>query len=112
MDWNVEFNQEMEMALKARAKGKEGQARVCARRAAGVVLRAYLDKSGLPVRSPSAYDLLQYFLTLANQPAEARSAAEYLVLRVNESFVLPENIDLLEQALTLARILLPAEPQH
>jgi hypothetical protein len=51
------------MAVEVRARGNEGQARVCARRAAGAVLREYFQRRGLPVRSPSAYDLWNYWIS-------------------------------------------------
>ena len=35
-DWKVEVETEFERAKAARARGNEGQARVCARRAAGI----------------------------------------------------------------------------
>ncbi len=47
------------MALAARGRGNEGQARVCARRAAGVAVREYFLRLGIPIVNPGAYDLLQ-----------------------------------------------------
>ena len=39
MEWKTKFEQEMGLAKTARARGNEGQARVCARRAAGALER-------------------------------------------------------------------------
>lgn len=103
MDWQIDFDKEMDLARAARARGNEGQARVCARRAAGVALRAYFARRGQATHSSSAYDLLQGFLTLPDTPAGPREAAGYLVLRVTEEFKLPVNVDLLEQAEILAK---------
>ena len=36
MDWQKDVDAEFEKAAQARARGNEGQARVCARRAAGI----------------------------------------------------------------------------
>ncbi|HEY9528224.1 MAG TPA: hypothetical protein VIR02_14110, partial [Anaerolineales bacterium] len=58
MDWQAQVNAEFEKAEQARANGNEGQARVCARRAAGIVIREYLTRQGIRPPSVSAYDLL------------------------------------------------------
>ena len=107
MDWKNKFVSEIQMAVDVRARGNEGQARVCARRAAGVVLREYFQRRGLPVRSSSAYDLLKDLLSLPNLPDAVYRAAEYLTLRVTEEFKLPVAVDLIQEAWTLAESLLP-----
>lgn len=107
MDWKKSFNKEMQMAAAARERGNEGQARVCARRAAGVVVRAYFQLRGLPAHNSSAYDLLRDLLAGSGVPEQARQAAVYLTLRVNEAFELPVEVDLLDAAQTLAASLLP-----
>ena len=58
-DWKVKLETEFERAEAARANGNEGQARVCARRAAGIAIREYYARRGQSVHTPSAYDLLQ-----------------------------------------------------
>ncbi|HEY3312743.1 MAG TPA: hypothetical protein VGK00_13965 [Anaerolineales bacterium] len=94
------------MANEARRHGNEGQARVCARRAAGAVAREYFQRRGLPVRRPSAYDLLTELQELPGLPAEAKRAAANLTLRVTGEFILPVEVDLLVEAGALARVLL------
>ena len=106
-DWKTSLQKEFDMAAAARARGNEGQARVCARRAAGIALRQYFQQRGLPVRSASAYDLLKDFMDLTDSPADARQSAEYLTLRVTAEFKLPVAVDLLEEARTLCKHLLP-----
>ncbi len=105
MDWQTQIQNEFEHAEQARARGNEGQARVCARRAAGIAAREYLARRGQPVRiseailrTPSAYDLLKL---LAEDPllsADLRQVAAYLTLRVNEEFKLPVDVDLVTEA--------------
>ena len=98
MDWQTQIQHEFERAEQARARGNEGQARVCARRAAGVAAREYLARRGQSVRTPSAYDLLNL---LAEDPllsADLRQAAAYLTLRVSEEFKLPVDVDLVAEA--------------
>ena len=42
MNWQLNIEAEFEKAEQARRRGNEGQARVCARRAAGIAIREYL----------------------------------------------------------------------
>ena len=98
MDWQTEISAEFEKAEQARARGNEGQARVCARRAAGVAVREYLKRQGERPPSVSAYDLLN---TLKNDPRlspDLRQIAGHLTLRVTEEFKLPVNADLVAEA--------------
>jgi hypothetical protein len=107
MDWKNKFDIEIQMALEVRALGNEGQARVRARRAAGIVVREYFKNRGLPVRSSSAYDLLKELLGIPNLSGNARQAAEYLTVRVTEEFKLPVVVDLVHEARVLAESLFP-----
>jgi len=97
-DWEEKLQKEFERAESARARGNEGQARVCARRAAGIAIREYYARRGQPVRTPSAYDLLQLLASEQHLSPELKRAATYLTLRVNEAFKLPIDVDLLEEA--------------
>jgi hypothetical protein len=107
MDWKIKFDREIQIAVQARQHDNEGQARVCARRAAGVVVHEYFIRRGVPVRNDSAYDLLKNLSGVAGLPEELRQAAEFLTLRVTEEFKLPVEVDLLQAAQTLAKGLLP-----
>jgi HEPN domain-containing protein len=105
-DWQSEMQAEFERAGQARTRGNEGQARVCARRAAGIAAREYFTRRGERIRTPSAYDLLN---RLAQDPSlsnELRRSAGYLTLRVNEEFTLPVNVDLVAEARKLCNELL------
>lgn len=93
-----EIQQEFERAEQARARGNEGQARVCARRAAGMAARAYLTRRGESVRTPSAYDVLNMLKEDADLPVDLKQIADHLTLRVNEEFKLPVNVDLIAEA--------------
>ncbi len=107
MDWRQEYEAELHSARQARAQGNEGRARVCARRAAGIVVREWLRQQGLPAHSPSAYDLLRDLVNAPGLDAGAREAAEALVTRVDENFRLPEDMDLIILADRLRQALLP-----
>ena len=97
-DWREEIQAEIERAEAARERGNEGQARVCARRAAGIAAREYLARQGEIVRTPSAYDLLNLLKDDPHLPPDLKQIAEHLTLRVNEEFKLPVNVDLIEEA--------------
>lgn len=110
-DWKAQMELEFERAAQARARGNEGQARVCARRAAGIAIREYYARRGQAVRTPSAYDLLQL---VANEPGlspDLRQSAAYLTLRVTEEFKLPVDIDILEEARKLSEGLAKTDPK-
>jgi HEPN domain-containing protein len=105
-DWQSEMQAEFERAGQARTRGNEGQARVCARRAAGIAAREYFTRRGERIRTSSAYDLLN---RLAQDPSlsnELRRSAGYLTLRVNQEFTLPVNVDLVAEARNLCNDLL------
>lgn len=105
-DWQSEIQTELERASQARARGNEGRARVCARRAAGIAVREYFRRQGEKVRTPSAYDLLNRLAEDPSLSSELRQSAGYLTLRVNEEFKLPVNVDLLAEARQLCDELL------
>lgn len=105
-DWKNKLDQEFERAAQARARGNEGQARVCARRAAGIIAREYYARRGQTVRTPSAYDLLQLLAEEPHLSPDLKQAAANLTLRVTEEFKLPVDVDLLAEARKLSEGLL------
>ena len=98
-DQLIEF--EIKKALLARSKGNEGQARVYARRAAGNAIRKYFLQKNLPFNNKSAYELLLSYINQPDIPSKTRQNAENLTMRVSESFQLPINVDLIEEARSL-----------
>ncbi len=108
-NWKQEFNREIERAQAVRAQGNEGQARVCARRAAGAAIREYLTRRGRPIPSPSAYDLLNLIAADETLDSALRQIALNLAMRVTEDFCLPIDVDLISEAHRLAAMLLPGE---
>ena len=93
-----EIHAELEKAASARARNNEGQARVCARRAAGIAIRDYLTRRGTPPRSASAYDLLNLIKEDPALSADLKRIANHLTLRVTEEFKLPVDADLVAEA--------------
>jgi HEPN domain-containing protein len=98
MDWQTQIDSEFEKAEQARARGNEGQARVCARRAAGIAIREYLIRQGIRPPSVSAYDLLNLLKDDPDLSADLKLIADHLTLRVTEEFKLPVDADLIAEA--------------
>ena len=98
MDTKLELQKEFEKAQQARINNNEGQARVCARRAAGIAIREYLTRDGARVPSMSAYDLLNLLKEDPLIPADMKLIADHLTVRVTEEFNLPIDADLIAEA--------------
>jgi len=97
-DWQTKLQLEFTRAEQARAKGNEGQARVCARRAAGIAIREYLTRKGTPPSNPSAVDLLNLIKEDPLLSPDLKLIADHLTLRVTEEFKLPVDADLVAEA--------------
>lgn len=100
------INKEFELAEQARAKNNEGQARVCARRAAGMAIREYLTRKGIRPQSSSAYDLLNLLKDDPLLSPDLMLIVDHLTLRVTEEFKLPVDADLIAEAKVLCEELL------
>ena len=98
MDWQAQVEAEFERADQARVRENEGQARVCARRAAGIAIREYLSRRGIRPPSTSAYDLLNLIKEDAALSLDLRLIADHLTVRVTEEFKLPLDVDLVAEA--------------
>ncbi|MBC7878398.1 MAG: hypothetical protein H7Y59_14605 [Anaerolineales bacterium] len=106
MSMIITMEAEFERAEQARTKGNEGQARVCARRAAGIAIRDYLTRHGTHIPSTSAYDLLNLLKEDSLLPPDLRLIADHLTVRVTEEFKLPVEADLIAEARLLCKWLL------
>lgn len=105
-EWQEQIQKEFERAEQARAKANEGQARVCARRAAGIAIRDYLTRQGIRPPSTSAIDLLNLLKDDPLLSPDLKLIVDHLTLRVTEEFKLPINADLVAEAKTLCDELL------
>lgn len=110
MDSESEINAELKKAEQARARGNEGQARVCARRAAGIAAREYLVRKGIHPPSASAMDLLNLLNDDPLLSPDLKLIADHLTMRVTEEFKLPVQADLVAEARTLCNALLNQRP--
>jgi hypothetical protein len=98
----LDINAELEKADHARLAGNEGQARVCARRAAGKAARDFLTRQGIELRNASAYTALQILAEYPGIAPDLRTAARHLTIRVTGAFTLPMDADLIADARKLA----------
>jgi len=105
-DWQSKIQAEFSRAEQARAKGNEGQARVCARRAAGIAIREYLTRKGVTPSSASAVDLLNLLKADPLLSPDLQPIVDHLTLRVTEEFKLPVDADLIAEARRLCNQLL------
>jgi hypothetical protein len=105
-DLKIELSKEFEKAQQARINKNEGQARVCARRAAGIAIREYLTRKGTQVPSMSAYDLLNLLKEDTLLPPDMQLIVDHLTVRVTEDFELPVDADLIAEARILCDWLL------
>ena len=106
MDTIFALQQEFSKAQQARINKNEGQARVCARRAAGIAIREYFTRNGTRVPSMSAYDLLNLLKENADLPSDLQLIVDHLTVRVTEEFALPVDADLIAEARKLSNWLL------
>jgi hypothetical protein len=102
----VEYQKELEHAISARSKGNEGMARVCARRAAGFIIGAYLNRRGYSGLTKSAYDNISVFTTLPIVDQKYKDIASHFLLKVNHDHKLPLAADLINDVLWLESNLL------
>ncbi len=105
--WKTRLQAEFSRAQAARSRGNEGQARVCARRGAGIAVREYFSRQGKPSPAASVMDLFQELSLDPSIPPGSREIIEHLTLRVDQSFQLPQGLDLVEEARRLCETLLP-----
>ena len=96
LEWINRCNEEISHAEKARSDGYEGKARVCARRAAGIAIQAYFQRINSGTTRPSAYEWLQALQKQPSLTIEISTIIKHLLMRVDETFSLPPEIDLLQ----------------
>jgi HEPN domain-containing protein len=111
LDWKPEYEREIRRGIAARDEGNEGMARVCARRAAGVLVRAHFDRGGRKPNGMSVINLLRALRDSDDGPEKVRELASYFILQITEDHVLPGDIDLIAEAERLQAALFPDEPE-
>ena len=93
-----QYEIELKNALAARKAGNEGKARVCARRAAGIIVGEHFSRQGIQLTDRSAYDRIKYLLSMENITDEVRETAQHFLIRVTPEQKLPIQADLIADA--------------
>lgn len=106
MTWTDQFSAELQKGLQARSENNEGMARVCARRAAGEVIREYYRRQQLPLAKPSALHALRTLSQAEHVSPRVREIAAHFVWQITLEHTLPGDIDLLAEVQWLAEELL------
>ena len=94
----LDIEAELENADRFRLAGKEGRARVCARRAAGAAAREFLTRHSVHLPDASAYAALQALVDFPGLSPDLQEAAIHLTARLTEAFTLPMDADLISEA--------------
>jgi hypothetical protein len=103
--WVDRYEAELRRAEAARRDGNEGMARVCARRAAGLVAGEYLHRCGLQP-SGSAYDRLRHLSSLPGLSEEVKEVCRHFLVRITPDHELPVEADLIVETRWLREKLL------
>lgn len=104
--WKQEFDHEIEQAERALSRGNEGMARVCARRAAGIVIGEYLFRHGYSGTTHSVYERLALLDHMPEVNQEYKDIASHFLLKVNHEHQFMHHVDLIEDARILEKSLL------
>ncbi len=105
--WRAEYDSELARAEAARAEGNEGMARVCARRAAGVAVRAFFRQQGIGPGGGSILQDLKRLVQHPQTPEAVRGVASHFLLRITPDHRLPGDADLIADVRLLAAALFP-----
>lgn len=81
-------------------------ARVCARRAAGEVIREYFQRQNISLPKPSALNALKTLSQSEQASPRVREIAAHFVWQITTEHILPGDVDLLAEARWLAKELL------
>jgi hypothetical protein len=86
MSWEYDIEKEISLLRNALRSGNAGQARVCARRAAGIAL-AQLDRRFPGIATGTdAMGHLRTFAEVPDLPEDVRAAARHLTARLSPDF--------------------------
>jgi hypothetical protein len=107
-NWQTQFRREIERGELARSEGNEGMARVCSRRAAGIVVREYLSSQDISARM-SVLNALKKLSALEFVSPQVNEIASHFVWQITTEHVLPREVDLIREARWLAKELLNFE---
>jgi hypothetical protein len=105
-EWKRDYDNEIQHAISSRMNGNEGMARVCARRAAGIIIGEYLLHQGYKNLNNSTFDRLSIFISLPDVDDQYRDITKHFLFKVNSDHNLPIDVDLIDDVKWLATSLL------
>lgn len=106
MDPSLEsqFWYEYHNAQASEASGMEGRARVCARRAASILLRDHLQRKNELSLGMNSLDIIKY-VQESSAPSDLSTLLSHFTEKVNEGYQLPSKTDLVASLFQLAQML-------
>ena len=96
--WESLYQAEITRAENARSRGNEGMARVCARRAVGIILGEYFRRRNISARTTSAYDRMRQVERIPNFPVDILPLVKHFLVRISTNYTLPIDADLVMEA--------------
>lgn len=108
--WESDYKKEFERATQARVEGNEGKARVCARRAAGIVIGEFLRRRGVADKTNNLYERLTIFNALPEVDGKYKEVCQHFVQKVDQEHNLPGHADLIQEVNWLKNRLLREDP--
>jgi hypothetical protein len=100
-----EFKLEIRRAEESLRAGNQGRMRVCARRAAGVLLRVWMQQNGIQSPYADVYRSIEFLLPLFKDQVEIKTILAHLVARVDEDYNSPVDVDYIQDVFQLAKLL-------
>jgi len=100
----LKITQEITQAYEEKSKGKDGLARVCARRAVGWAIKKHLELQGVLLETPSVMNHISYMLNQPNINPEVQKILIHMLQKVEKGSVESGNfwplqdVDLAEEA--------------
>lgn len=105
-DWRRYAQEELRHGELSREAGNEGRARVCARRAAGLIAEEFFNRHGIRLETSSSIVRLYKLKELPQIPTETKQVIEHFLFRTTPNHNLPINVDLIAEARWLSLQLL------
>lgn len=98
---SLSFQKEYRVALDSRSLGLDGRSRVCARRAAAILVREYLDQKLWEIPAGNDIQLLQFLADQQISP-KINSLLDLYLQKVDINFHLHVDVDLISSLFSLA----------
>ena len=101
----IQIEAELANGEAARKNGNEGMARVCARRAAGILIREYLAEKHVLIPTNTAYSMIRFLRDTPGISPDIQQVLDHLTTRVDDEHNLPDNVDLIQETRWLVQVL-------